>query len=155
MGERWVLFFVRARGVARFDWVSPTISLEILDRHNEALFEFLWCPVCGHGEFTHIPFEGVFCTNCNTQVVLQQSHDDRGHEEAVLACFDTESTWNLRVAEKLRRDLPDGSARAKILDEPGAYEVDWWSPEPDDHWEPVERGEFDDVEEPEEVSHLA
>jgi len=43
----------------------------------------------------------------------------------------------------------------KILGAPGAYQVDWWSPEPDEDWEPVERGEFDDIEEPDEVSHLA
>jgi hypothetical protein len=43
----------------------------------------------------------------------------------------------------------------KILGAPGAYEVDWWSPEPGEDWEPVERGEFDEVEEPAEVSDLA
>jgi len=43
----------------------------------------------------------------------------------------------------------------KILGAPGAYEVDWWSPEPGEDWKPVERGEFDDVEEPSEVLHLA
>ena len=131
------------------------MSLEILDRYSDELFEFLWCPVCGQGTFTHIPFEGVFCKNCNTQVVLQESRETRGYEEAVLACFDTDSTWNLHVDEKLRRDLPDGSARAKILGAPGDYQVDWWSPKSDEDWEPVERGEFDDVEEPDEVSHLA
>jgi len=81
--------------------------------------------------------------------------ETHGYEEAVLACFDTATTWNLHVDEKLRRDLPDGSARVKILGAPGAYEVDWWSPALVDDWEPVERGEFDDIEEPDEVSHLA
>jgi hypothetical protein len=103
--------------------------LEVIDRHSEALFEFLWCPVCGHKVFSHIPFGGVFCKNCNTQVELQESREDRGYEGAVLACFDTAPTWNLPVDEKLRRDLPAGSARMKILGAPGAYEVDWWSPE--------------------------
>jgi len=131
------------------------MSLEVIDRHSEALFEFLWCPVCGHEIFSHIPFEGMFCKNCNTQVKLRESRETRGYEEAVLACFDTDSTWNLHVDEKLRRDLPDGSARVKVLGAPGDYEVDWWSPKPDEDWEPVERGEFDDVEEPSEVSHLA
>ena len=131
------------------------MSLEILDRHSEALFEFLWCPVCGQEVFTHIPFEGVFCENCNTQVELQESRETRGYEEAVLACFDTATTWNLHVDEKLRRDLPDGSARVKILGAPGDYDVDWWSPTPGENWEPVDRGEFDDVDEPDEVSHLA
>ena len=41
--------------------------LEVIDRHSEALFESLWCPVCGQEVFTHIPFEGVFCKNCNTR----------------------------------------------------------------------------------------
>ncbi|GGM74088.1 uncharacterized Zn finger protein (UPF0148 family) [Halarchaeum rubridurum] len=84
------------------------MTLEILDRHSEALFEFLWCPVCGQEVFTHIPFEGVFCKNCNTQVEIQESRERRGYEEAVLACFDTTTTWNLHVDEKLRRDLPMG-----------------------------------------------
>ncbi|MDR5673590.1 hypothetical protein RH858_10615 [Halalkaliarchaeum sp. AArc-GB] len=131
------------------------MSLEVLDRHSEALFEFLWCPVCGHEVFTNIPFEGVFCKNCNTRVEFQEPIEDRGYEDAVIACFDTDTTWNLHVDEKLRHDLPDGSARVKILGAPGAYEVDWWSPGPDEEWEPVKRGEFDDIEEPEAVSHLA
>jgi len=33
--------------------------------------------------------------------------------------------------------------------------ADWWSPAPGDDWEPVEQGEFDDVKEPDQVSHLA
>ena len=131
------------------------MSLETIDRHSEALFEFLWCPVCGHEVFSHIPFEGVFCKNCNTEVELQEARETRGYEEAVLTCFDTATTWNLHVDEKLRRDLPDGSARVKVLGAPGDYEVDWWSPEPDGDWKPVERGEFDDVDEPADVSHLA
>ncbi len=114
--------------------------------HSEALFEFLWCPVCGHEEFSYTPFGGVFCKHCNTQVELQKSRETRGYEEAVLACFDTDTTWNLHVDEKLRRDLPDGSARVKIFGAPGAYEVDWWSPKSSAEWEPVKRGEFDDVE---------
>lgn len=56
------------------------------------VFEFFWCPVCGHEVFSHIPFEGVFCKNCNTQVELQQSQETRGYEEAILACFDTATT---------------------------------------------------------------
>jgi hypothetical protein len=131
------------------------MSLEVIDRHNEALFEFLWCPVCGHEVFSHIPFEGVFCKTCNTEVEFKESQETRGYEEALLACFDTHSTWNLHVDEKLRRDLPDGSARAKIFRTRDGYMVDWWSPKPSDDWQPVARGEFDDIEEPEEVSHLA
>jgi len=56
----------------------------------------------------------VFCKNCNTQVELQESQETRGYEEAVLACFDTATTWNLHVDEKFRRDLPVGSARVKV-----------------------------------------
>ena len=33
--------------------------------------------------------------------------------------------------------------------------ADWWSPAPGSDWEPVEQGEFDDIGEPDEVSHLA
>ncbi|UHQ96267.1 DUF7567 family protein [Natrinema halophilum] len=130
------------------------MSLEVRTRHSEALFEFLWCPVCGQEVFTHIPFEGVFCKNCNSQVELQESRETRGYEEAVLACFDSATTWNLHVVEKLRRDLPDGAARVKVFGEPGAYQVGWWSPEPGEYWEPVERGEFEDADVSEEVSHL-
>jgi len=132
---------------------SP-MSLEVIDRHSEALFEFLWCPVCGHEVFSHIPFEGVFCKHCNTQVEFHEPREDRGYEVAVLACFDTMPTWNLHVDELPQRDLPDGSARAKILGTPGAFEVDWWSPEPGEEWAPVDRGEFDDAEIPDEVAHL-
>ncbi|MFC4247684.1 hypothetical protein ACFOZ7_12015 [Natribaculum luteum] len=131
------------------------MSLEVLDRHGEALFEFLWWPVCGHEIFSHIPFEGVFYKNCSTQVELQESRETRGYEEAVLARFDIATTWKLHVDEKLRHDLPDGSARVKVLGAPDTYEVDWWSPEPGEDWGPIERGEFDDVEEAEELSHLA
>jgi hypothetical protein len=49
--------------------------------------------------------------------------------------------------KKLHRDLPDGSAQVKVIGAPGAYEVDWWSPEPSEDWPPVKRGEFDDTEE--------
>ena len=131
------------------------MSLETIERYSPALFEFLWCPVCGHEAFSHIPFEGVFCKECNTQVEFREPIEDRGYEEAVIARFDTGTTWNLHVEEKLRRDLPDGSARAKILGAPGDYEIDWWSPRPGDEWRPVARGEFDDMDEPDEVSHLA
>ncbi len=130
------------------------MSLDVINRHSEALFEFLWCPVCGHEVFSHIPFEGVFCKDCNTCGTPRVARGS-WYEEAVLACFDTATTWNLHVDEKLRRDLPDGSARVKVLGAPGAFKVDWWSQKPDEDWEPVERGEFDDVEEPAEVSHLA
>lgn len=75
-----------------------------------------------------------------------QARETRGHEEAVLACFDTATTWNLHVDEKLRCNLPDGSARVKVFGAPGAYEVGWWSPEAGEEWEPVGRGEFDDVD---------
>jgi hypothetical protein len=131
------------------------MTLEVLDRHSEALFEFLWSPACGQEIFTHIPFEGVFCKHCNTQVELRESREDRGYEEAVLACFDTDSTWNLHVDEKLRRDLPDGLTRVKLLGAPGPYKIDWWSPAPGDDWQPVERGEFDNVDELADISQLA
>ena len=61
--------------------VSQPMTLEVLDRHSEALFEFLCCPVCRQEVFTHIPFEGVFCKTCNTQVVLRESRETRGYEE--------------------------------------------------------------------------
>jgi hypothetical protein len=73
----------------------------------------------------------------------------------VLACFDIAKTWHLYVDEKLRRDLSDGSAQPKILDALGAHDVDWWSSVPGADWQPVEREEFDDVDEPAETSHLA
>ena len=42
----------------------------------------------------------------------------------------------------------------KVIGAPGTYEVDWWSPELGDEWEPVDRGAFDDFEVPESASHL-
>jgi hypothetical protein len=46
-------------------------------------------------------------------------------------------------------------ARAKILGVPGEYTLDWWSPKTSEEWSPVERVEFADVDEPEDVAHLA
>ena len=131
------------------------MTLETTNQYNEAVFDFLWCPVCGHEVFHHLTFQGVFCKECNTEVIFRESNKLRGHKEGVLACFNTETTWNLHRDKMLRRDLPDGTARAKVLGKPGDYHLEWWSPKPDDDWQPVERGEFDDVEEPPEVSHLA
>jgi hypothetical protein len=34
----------------------------------------------------------------------------------------------------------------KVLGASSAYEVDWWSPGPGEDWEPVEQGEFDDID---------
>jgi hypothetical protein len=131
------------------------MRLDTLDRHSAALFELRRCPVCPQAVVTPIPFEGVCCTNCHTQDALQESRETRGFEAAVLACFTSAATWTLHVDETLRRPLPEGSARVTILGAPGAYEVDWLRPEPGADWEPVERGKFDDVEAPAEVSHLA
>jgi len=89
------------------------MSLEVLDRHSEALFEFLWCPVCGQEVFTSHPSR-VFCKNCNTQVELQESRRNtrlRGCRARLLRFY---HHLNLHIDEKLRRDLPDGSARVKI-----------------------------------------
>jgi hypothetical protein len=36
----------------------------------------------------------------------------------------------------------------KYISAPGAHEVAWFSPDPSEDWQQVERGEFDDVEEP-------
>jgi hypothetical protein len=141
--------------VARDRRINQPISLDVLDRHSSGLFEFLWCPVCWQGVFTDILFERVFCKRCNTQVVLRETRETRGYEEAVLACFDPDSNWNLHVDATLRCDLSDGSARVKNLGAPGAYEVDCWSSAPGEDWEPVERGEVDDIEPPDEMSHLA
>ncbi|WP_058827907.1 hypothetical protein [Haloferax sp. Q22] len=131
------------------------MSLERVSRHDEALFEFLWCPVCGTEAFTHIPFEGVFCTECNTSVMCRESPESRGYDEAVIITFDATTTWNLHVDEKLRRPLPDDEACVKILGAPGDYHVDWWVPTTTEDWTPVERNEFADDSEPEAVSHLA
>ncbi|WP_394353861.1 hypothetical protein [Halolamina sp. CBA1230] len=40
--------------------VSQPMTLEVLDRHSEALFEFLWCPVCGQEVATDI-CESAMC----------------------------------------------------------------------------------------------
>ena len=131
------------------------MSLEVIDRHSESLFEFIWCPVCGHDVFSHIPFEGVFCKRCNTEVEIRESQQNAGYDENVLVDFDSSHAWNVHVEEKNRRDLPDQRARAKVVHGADGYEVKWWSPEPDEDWTPVEKGEFDDVDEPAEVAHLA
>ncbi len=74
------------------------MSLEVLDRHSEALFEFLWCPVCGQEVFTHIPFEGVFCKNFDLLPLLKgwdSSGGDFGYAGPPEAIFPT-SRWVLR-----------------------------------------------------------
>ena len=97
------MFFNGAGTGGRFDPVSLTISLEILNRHSEALFEFLWCPVCGQEVFTHIPFEGVFCKNCNTQVVFRESRETRGYEEIDLYYIGLPWLCPYRSDDPLRR----------------------------------------------------
>lgn len=66
----------------------------------------------------------MFRKICNTQVILQESRETRGYDEAVLACFDADTTWNLHV-KKPHRILPDGSTRVKVPGAPGDYGVDW------------------------------
>jgi len=66
-----VAFFWGRKGGPNHTGQIHKMSLDVIDRHSEALFEFLWCPVCGHEVFNHIPFEGVFCKHCNTQVELK------------------------------------------------------------------------------------
>jgi DNA-directed RNA polymerase subunit RPC12/RpoP len=125
------------------------MSLEVKDRHNEELFEFLWCIVCGKTVFTQIPFEGVFCKHCNTRVTVEEPPEDRGFPERYLCRFDTATTWNLHREEKLRRDIPGGKGTVAVQGEPGAYEVDYVSSKEQTDWEPVERNGFADQEEPE------
>ncbi len=76
------------------------MSLDAINRHKGALLEFLWCPVCGHEVFTRILFEGDSASTA-TQVEFQESQEDRGYEDAVLACFYTDTTWNLQVDENI------------------------------------------------------
>ena len=124
------------------------MSLEVKDRHNEELFEFLWCIVCGKTVFTQIPFEGVFCKHCNTELTVEEPPERRGYPERYLVRFDTGPTWNLHREDKLRREIPDGRATVAVQGEPGAYEVDYISSKPESDWEAVEKHEFADQEEP-------
>jgi len=75
------------------------MSLEVLDRHSEALFEFLWCPVCGQEVFTTSPSRGCFARTA-TPRSNSRNPETRGYEDAVLACFDSTTTWNLHIDEK-------------------------------------------------------
>jgi len=59
------------------------MSLEVLDRHSEALFEFLWCPVCGQEVFTHIPFEGCFA---RTATPRSNSRNPEKHAATRMPC---------------------------------------------------------------------
>jgi len=131
------------------------MSLDVIDRHSEALFEFLWCPVCGHEVFSHIPSRA-----CSASTATHRWNSKNRKRTVATRKLSSPASIPTRPGiststKKLRRDLPDGSARVKILGAPGDYEIDWWSPEPSEDWEPVKHGEFDDIDEPDEVSHLA
>jgi len=65
---------------------------EVLDRHSEALFEFLWCPVCGQEVFTHIPFEGCFARTATPRSNSRNPEKHAATRDAVLACFDSTTT---------------------------------------------------------------
>ena len=130
-------------------------SIEKDHRFSEELFEFLWCPVCGNDSWTHIVFQGVFCAECNTeaQVAHRRKRDVRKWKVQVM--FNSESTLNLHADENPRRNLPDHRAIVFVLESPTGYDDLSWFPTPSRDWEPVEEGEFDDVEEPSNVAHLA
>ena len=132
------------------------MCLEQKERYDESVFGSLWCIVCGCENWVEIPYEGVFCKNCNTQVQLQSSNDSN----AVLADFSCESTWNLHKEELNRRELPQELVRAKLVGGPSGYEVKWWTPEPNGFWEPMERKTEEELQKqrealPEEMKHMA
>ena len=119
------------------------MCIEELDRHDESVFNPLWCPVCGCTLFTEIPYEGVFCKNCNTEVTIKESSCG----DTVYGTFMTESTWNLHKAKELnRRPLPVEKVQAVIKGGPGGYEVVNWSPERPE-WDPMEQKSYETLQE--------
>jgi hypothetical protein len=130
------------------------------DRHPEEIWEAIWCIVCGETEFTYYPFEGAYCDECGTKVLLKLPTHKGGFPEKVTARFYTETTWNLDKPEKNRRPIPTGIASVTFYGDIGDFNVGSIGllNKDDDkeyEWEAVEEHEFEDVEEPEEVQHLA
>jgi len=90
---------------------DPQMSLDVIDRHSEALFEFLWCPVCGHEVFSHIPSRACSASTASTQVELQEPQEGpwlRGSCPRLLRYrHDLESP---RRRKSFGATCPDGSA---------------------------------------------
>lgn len=69
---------------------------ETEERYDGA-FDVIICPVCGSENWTHLVFEGVFCTECNTQCLLSEPVGDQGF----IATFDSKYTWQSDDAEPI------------------------------------------------------
>jgi hypothetical protein len=70
--------------------------VETEDRYTGA-FDVLVCPVCGAENWTHLVYQGVFCTECNTRCRLREPVGDQGF----IAEFDSEHMWATENAEPI------------------------------------------------------
>lgn len=80
--------------------------VETEERYDGA-FDVIVCPVCGSRDWTHLVFQGVFCTECNTRCLLREPAGDQGF----VATFDSKYTWTTDDAEKIP-DTDEYGARA-------------------------------------------
>lgn len=106
---------------------------------SEALFDFLWCPVCGHTAFRHDVFQGVFCDSCNTEVVINYKRQSSEAEHTINLVFNTHSTKDL-YDDSHYHPIPDGRCQLLVTRTPQGYHVDEWRSAEPRTWSPVPEG---------------
>ena len=109
---------------------------EFADNWNvEALFDgVVWCPCCGHEDFTLIPGMGFWCDECNTQATLRFP----GGDDGFLVDFNSESMW---LGDD-HQAIPGDKVMAKVLGTKSPELYYWGEPRIDGkaaEWSPVEK----------------
>lgn len=124
--------------------------VETEERYDSA-FDVIVCPVCGSEDWTHLVFQGVFCTECNTRCLLREPAGDQGF----IATFDSKYTWTIDKAEKIPETDEHGArASGKWLGTPSSgYTRYWFSAYVEDvigynsDWQPAWERDADDTNE--------
>ena len=85
------------------------MTLEVIDKIPSDFWDALWCPVCGHRDFVHVPHARTFCGECKTHFTIEWN--DRLNHGYVTA--DVEEAWcivddeDIDKLERYTRGLPD------------------------------------------------
>lgn len=75
------------------------MPLEAVKNVPRDFFDTLWCPVCGHREFKHIPHARTFCGECYTHFTIEWNENiDHGYVTA-----DVEEAWDIADSEDIGR----------------------------------------------------